>query len=89
LVSDGLGRPDAKGDTLMAVEAGVGRSSGINLSEIGLELEDRIIPGLNYLVNNTRIKLSVTNELAGLWKSNENRTHKPDPLDAGEPENEI
>ena len=40
----------------MTVEAGIGRSGGINHSEIGLELEDRIIPGLNYRVNNTRVK---------------------------------
>ena len=52
-----IDRQAARGDTLVAVETGVGRSSGINHSEISLELEDRIIPGLNLNVNNTRIKI--------------------------------
>jgi hypothetical protein len=40
----------------VAVEAGVGRYSGISHGEIGLELDEPIIPGLNYRVNNTRVK---------------------------------
>jgi hypothetical protein len=41
----------------VAVEAGIGRRSGIDHGESGLELDERIIPGLNYAVNNTRVKL--------------------------------
>ena len=40
-----------------AGKAGVGRSSGINHGEICLELDGRIIPGLNCYVNNTRVKM--------------------------------
>jgi hypothetical protein len=50
----------------VAVEAGVGRCSGINHSEIGLELEDRIIPGLNFCVNNTRVKFDRVASLTGV-----------------------
>ena len=46
----------ARCDSLVAVEAGVGRRSGINHGEIGSELEEPIIPGLNCRVNNTRVK---------------------------------
>lgn len=49
----------------MAVEAGIGRSSGINHSEIGLELDERIIPGLNGSVNNTRVKISYRASVTG------------------------
>jgi hypothetical protein len=55
--SQRIDRQAARGDALVAIEAGIGRSSGINHSEIGLELEDRIIPGLNLRVNNTRMKI--------------------------------
>ena len=47
----------ARCDSLVAIEAGVGRRSGINHGEIWLELDEPIIPGLNYCVNNTRVKL--------------------------------
>jgi hypothetical protein len=41
-----IDRQAARGDALVAVETGIGRS-GINHSEIVLELDERIIPGLN------------------------------------------
>ena len=41
------------------LEAGVGGSSGINHGEVGFELEESIIPGLNYLVNSTRVKFMI------------------------------
>jgi len=43
----------------MAVEAGIGKSSGINHGEIGFELDESILPGLNYCVNNTRVKFEL------------------------------
>jgi hypothetical protein len=53
-----IDRQAARGEALVAVEAGVGRRSGINHGEIWLELLDEtIIPGLNFHVNNTRVKL--------------------------------
>jgi hypothetical protein len=51
-----IDRQAARGDALVAVEAGVGRSSGINHGDIGFELDKPIIPGLNCRVNNTRVK---------------------------------
>lgn len=45
--SQSIDRQAATGDALVAVEAGVGRSRGISHGEIGSELDERIIPGLN------------------------------------------
>lgn len=52
-----IDRQAARGDALVAVEAGIGRTSGINHSKVSLELDEVIIPGLNCRVNNTRIKI--------------------------------
>ena len=55
----------------MAVEAGVGRCSVVSHGEIGLELDEPIIPGYKYLVNNIRVNLchggSVTGAPALPW----------------------
>ncbi len=61
-----IDRQTARGDALVAVEAGIGRSSGNSHSEFEFELDGSIIPGLNCRVNITRVKFGRVASLTGV-----------------------